>query len=150
MTIDWHSFTPWTSLAGGLLIGLASALLILANGRIAGISGILAGLLECKKGETAWLFAFIAGLCFAPRLLLSIAPERPVTGRLTPATPGQWALLAAAGLLVGFGTRLARGCTSGHGVCGLARLSPRSLAAVTTFMAAAMLTVYISHHLAGH
>lgn len=147
MTIDWHSFTPWTSLAGGLLIGLASALLILANGRIAGISGILGGLLERRKAETPWLVAFIGGLFFSPWLCLSIAPGRPVTGLLTPATPGQWATLALAGLLVGFGTRLARGCTSGHGVCGLSRLSPRSLAAVATFMMAAMLTVYINHHL---
>lgn len=148
MTIAWSSFTPWSALAGGILIGLAGAILALWNGRIAGISGILGGLLLRSEGESAWRITFILGLFAAPWLWLALSPGSPPTGDLTPATPWQWSLLALGGILVGFGTRLANGCTSGHGVCGLSRLSRRSLAAVLTFMGAGFATVFVTHHLA--
>ncbi|AXA93766.1 YeeE/YedE family protein [Massilia sp. YMA4] len=143
MTIDWLHFTPWTSLAGGLLIGAAAALLILLNGRIAGISGILGGLLRAPRTDRRWRLAFLGGLLLAAPLWRGIAPlpaMHPVAGD---------AALVLAGLLVGFGTRLGAGCTSGHGVCGLARLSPRSLAATVTFMLAGAVTVFVLRHLVG-
>lgn len=128
---------PWTAaIAGGALIGVASGALMLANGRIAGVSGIAAGLLAPVRGDTAWRAAFVAGLMVAGALFVPVT-----TAGLTPL----W-LIGAAGLLVGLGTRLAHGCTSGHGVCGLARLSPRSLAAVATFLATGMLVVYLMRH----
>jgi len=141
MNIDWASFTPWTSLAGGLLIGLAAALLILLNGRIAGISGIVGGLLRPSKGEVFWRVAFVAGLIAAP-----------LAYRLTAALPAisieaGAPTLIVAGLLVGLGTRYGSGCTSGHGVCGLSRRSLRSLAATATFMAAGFVTVFVVRHL---
>ncbi|MDN2708336.1 YeeE/YedE family protein [Janthinobacterium sp. SUN118] len=141
MTIDWQHFTPWTSLAGGMLIGLAAALLILFNGRIAGISGIVAGLLRPRRGDLGWRIAFLAGLVGSPllwQLWQALPPVR--IGADTPA-------LVVAGLLVGVGVRYGAGCTSGHGVCGLSRLSPRSLAATCAFMAAGFLTVYLLRHL---
>ncbi len=128
-------------LAGGALIGASAALLLLANGRIAGISGILGGLLGPAARDRAWRVAFLAGLLAGPwlfRLLSGGWPEARVAA--------SWPVLVAAGLLVGFGTRLGSGCTSGHGVCGLARLSPRSVAAVATFMAAAIATVFLVRH----
>ncbi len=127
---------------GGVLIGLSAAILWVADGRIAGISGILGGLLRPKPGETGWRLAFLAGLLAAPLLYVAVqgAPEVSVEAGT--------ARLVLAGLLVGFGTRLGSGCTSGHGVCGLARLSPRSFAATLVFMAVAALTVYASRHLA--
>jgi uncharacterized membrane protein YedE/YeeE len=137
MTIDWPAFTPWTSLAGGVLIGLAAALLILLNGRIAGISGIVGGLLRPVPGERAWRIAFLAGLAGAPLAWLAFAPLPAAT--VDAGTP----LLVAAGLLVGVGTRYGSGCTSGHGVCGVSRLSPRSLAATGLFMLAGFATVYL-------
>ncbi|GAB0117085.1 YeeE/YedE family protein [Acidisoma sp. 7E03] len=130
------------SLCGGLLIGAAAALFLLLAGRIAGISGILGGLLGTPGAETRTNLAFLLGLLLGPVLFLAFAghwPRVTITGG--PAT------LVVAGLLVGFGTRLGSGCTSGHGVCGLARLSPRSIAAVATFMAAAFVTVFVTHHL---
>ena len=128
---------PWTAaIAGGALIGVASGALMLANGRIAGVSGIAAGLLAPVRRDTAWRAAFVAGLMVAGALFVPVT-----TAGLTPL----W-LIGAAGLLVGLGTRLAHGCTSGHGVCGLARLSPRSLAAVATFLATGMLVVYLMRH----
>ena len=145
MIIDWSSFTPWQALSGGVLIGLATAILVLWNGRIAGISGILAGVLEQVEGEGAWRVAFILGLFAAP-WLWSAASGTVHESRFIPAAPGQWAQLAVGGLLVGFGTRLAGGCTSGHGICGLARFSLRSLVAVLTFMGAGILTVFITRH----
>lgn len=143
MTIDWINFTPWTSAIGGALIGLAAALLILFNGRIAGISGILGGLLEWPKDDKAWRVAFLLGLLGAPLVYGALAPL-PVA-RIDASV----ALLIAAGLLVGLGTRYGSGCTSGHGVCGLSRLSPRSLAATGAFMGAGFITVFIARHLIG-
>ena len=141
MHIDWQHFTPWTSLAGGMLIGLAAALLILFNGRIAGISGILGGLLRPRSGDLGWRIAFLAGLIGTPLLYQVWQALPPV--QIDAGTPA----LIVAGLLVGVGVRYGAGCTSGHGVCGLSRLSPRSLAATCAFMAAGFLTVYLLRHL---
>lgn len=140
MTIDWANFTPWASLAGGMFIGLAAAMFILLNGRIAGISGIVGGLLRPAKGDVFWRVAFIAGLALAP-LLYQIAFTLPVVE-----VNASVAVLIAAGLLVGVGTRFGSGCTSGHGVCGLGRRSPRSLVATLAFMASGFLTVFIVRH----
>lgn len=138
------TFTPWSALIGGLLIGLAAVLLLVFNGRVAGISGILNTAMERPKGETAWRWLFVlgllagagawvwlAGLSFAPRA------EFP-----------PW-LLAVAGFLVGVGTRMGGGCTSGHGVCGLSRLSQRSIVATSVFMAVAVATTFVVRHVAG-
>ncbi|WP_332823890.1 YeeE/YedE family protein [Ramlibacter sp.] len=143
MTIDWNAFSPWTSLAGGVVIGIAAAMLILLNGRIAGISGVLGGLLKPVRGDTAWRAAFIAGLVGAP-LLYALFTALP-----RPQIDTGYAGLVAAGLLVGVGTRYGSGCTSGHGVCGISRLSPRSLVATAAFMLAGFVTVYIVRHLLG-
>lgn len=143
MTIDWINFTPWASLAGGILLGLASALFILVNGRILGISGILGGLLIPLKGDIGWRFAFLLGLAAAPLLFFTFAPAALVQA---PRIDAEFGALAVAGVLVGFGTRYGSGCTSGHGVCGLSRLSPRSLVATGTFMAAGFLMVYAVRH----
>ncbi|MBJ7312212.1 YeeE/YedE family protein [Rugamonas sp. CCM 8940] len=141
MTIAWNAFTPWPALLGGAMIGLAAALLILLNGRIAGISGILGGLLRPLRGDIGWRAAFIAGLVGAPVVYGLFAALPPVS-----IAAGDGALLLA-GLLVGVGTRYGAGCTSGHGVCGLSRLSWRSLAATATFMAAGFATVFVGRHL---
>jgi uncharacterized membrane protein YedE/YeeE len=141
MTIDWSHFTPWASLAGGLLIGLSAALLVAFNGRIAGISGILGGLLRLPKGDVAWRLAFLLGLVAAPLAYSLFAALPAVT--VEAGTP----TLIVAGLLVGIGTRYGSGCTSGHGVCGLSRLSPRSLAATAAFMLAGFATVFVVRHL---
>ena len=141
MTIAWQHFTPWASLAGGMLIGLAAALLILFNGRIAGISGILGGLLRPRSGDLGWRIAFLAGLVGTTLLYPMWQALPPV--QIDAGTPA----LLVAGLLVGVGVRYGAGCTSGHGVCGLSRLSPRSLAATCAFMAAGFLTVYLLRHL---
>lgn len=141
MSIDWQSFTPWASLAGGILIGAAASLLILFNGKIAGISGIIGGLFQPRKGDTSWRLAFIAGLLGAP-LIYSLFTELPDIR--IDANNG---ILIAAGLIVGVGTRYGSGCTSGHGVCGLSRLSPRSLVATITFMAAGFAATYVVGHL---
>jgi uncharacterized membrane protein YedE/YeeE len=134
------NFTPWTALAGGLLIGLAAAAFVLLNGRIAGISGILGGLLRPAQGDLAWRAAFLAGLVGAPLVyaLFSPLPEVRIDA-------GDGALVAA-GLLVGIGSRYGSGCTSGHGVCGLSRLSPRSLVATSAFMLAGFATVFVLRH----
>ncbi|MDR3415488.1 MAG: YeeE/YedE family protein [Nevskia sp.] len=141
MSIDWVHFTPFTALAGGLLIGTAAALLLVLDGRIAGISGIVGGLLRPRRGELAWRLAFVAGLAVAAPLYrwFAVMPEP----QLDAPTP----LLLLAGLLVGLGTRYGSGCTSGHGVCGLSRRSPRSFAATLAFMAAGFATVYLLRHL---
>ncbi|MFI2810231.1 MULTISPECIES: YeeE/YedE family protein [Microbulbifer] len=143
MTIDWNAFTPWSALAGGALIGLATALLLVANGRIAGISGILGGLLARQPGETGWRLAFTLGLLGGPTLWLLFRDLPPI--RIEAGLP----VLVAAGLLVGIGTRYGSGCTSGHGVCGLSRLSPRSLVATLCFMGAGFVTVFVVRHLLG-
>ena len=139
--MDWAHFTPWTSLAGGVLIGTAAAMLLLLDGKVAGISGILGGLLRPRGSDIGWRVAFIAGLVAAP-LLYQLATPLPVVQ-----IDADTGLLVAAGLLVGVGTRYGSGCTSGHGVCGLSRLSPRSLVATAAFMAAGFVTVFIVRHL---
>jgi uncharacterized membrane protein YedE/YeeE len=138
--IDWNHFTPWASLGGGALIGLAAALFILFNGRIAGISGILGGLLEWPKGDIAWRVAFLLGMVAAP-LIYRMVAQLP-TVQIEADTP----TLIVAGLLVGLGTRYGSGCTSGHGVCGLSRLSPRSLVATLAFMLGGFATVFVVRH----
>lgn len=139
-----ENFTPISALIGGALIGLGTVVLMLANGRIAGISGIVGGIVQPDGPEWRWRLGFVAGLVggAALAMLIGYAPSAiAVTGSLP--------LLIGGGLLVGFGTRLGSGCTSGHGVCGLSRLSPRSLVATLAFMAAGFLTVYVSRHLLG-
>jgi len=137
MTIDWSSFTPASSLIGGVLIGIASAALVLFNGRIAGISGIVGGLIRPKSGEISWRIAFLAGMIASPLAYSAFSSLPQVTiGAPQPE-------LIVAGLLVGLGTRYGAGCTSGHGVCGLSRFSPRSLLATLTFMGAGFVTVFV-------
>ena len=140
MTIDWNAFTPVSALAGGALIGLAAALLWLLNGRIAGISGVLGGLIKPVKGDIGWRIAFVLGIMAAPLVYALIAT--PVTPQIDASFP----VLIVAGLLVGVGTRYGSGCTSGHGVCGVSRLSPRSLVATACFMAAGFVTVWLIRH----
>jgi uncharacterized protein len=144
MTIAWHAFTPWTALAGGALIGLAAALFVLLNGRIAGISGVVGGFFKPVHGDLAWRAAFVLGLVGAPWVyaLFAAAPRSRIDA--------PWGALVLAGLLVGVGTRYGAGCTSGHGVCGLARLSPRSLVATLAFMGAGFATVYVTRHVLGN
>ena len=144
MNIDWSHFTPWASLSGGVLLGLASALFILLNGRILGISGILGGLIPPKRVDALWRLAFLAGLFASPWLFKAFAPTNFLSA---PRLDANVILLIIAGLLVGLGTRYGSGCTSGHGVCGLARLSPRSLVATLTFMAAGFAIVFVIRHL---
>ena len=133
-------FDPLSAAIGGALIGLAATMLMLVTGRIAGIAGILGDLVDLAGGDRLWRLAFVVGLIAAPLAIAAAgAPLR------SPAMPG-WVVTAVAGLLVGFGTRLGNGCTSGHGICGIARLSPRSIAATATFMAVAMLVVAITRH----
>ena len=144
MNLDWAHFTPWSSLTGGIVLGIASALFILINGRILGISGILGGLLPPKVGDTTWRIAFLLGMFAAPTVFHAVVPAEYITAPRIEAT--EW-MIVVAGLLVGIGTRYASGCTSGHGVCGLSRLSPRSLVATGSFMSAGFVTVYVVRHL---
>jgi len=143
MTIDWAHFTPWASLGGGILLGIASAMMVLLSGRILGISGILGGLLAPRTGDTGWRLAFLLGMVAAPMVFAALMPPEllPVV-RIDASEP----VIALAGVLVGLGTRYGSGCTSGHGVCGLSRLSPRSLVATLGFMAAGFATVYLLRH----
>lgn len=147
MSIDWSHFTPWASLAGGILIGIAAAMFVLLNGRIAGISSIVGGLLRHmsapQRDDIAWRVAFLLGMFAAPWLLLA------VMSAVAPRIDAGTGILIAAGLLVGIGTRYSGGCTSGHGVCGLSRLSGRSLVATLAFMAAGFATVFVARHLVG-
>ncbi len=140
MTLDLNAFTPASALAGGVLIGLAAAMFVLFNGRIAGISGILGGLLRPKRGDLSWRLAFVIGLIIAPaayQIFAALPASRIDAGDV---------MLVVAGLLVGLGTRYGAGCTSGHGVCGLSRLSVRSLVATLIFMAAGFATVFVLRH----
>lgn len=139
--INWAEATPINSLAGGMLIGVAVSILILFNGKIAGISGILGGVLKFKAEDAGWRLIFLLGLLISPVIYSIFFALPKVTLH-----PGHWAVLTA-GLLVGLGTRYGSGCTSGHGICGLSRLSVRSLVATITFMLAGIVTVFITHHL---
>jgi uncharacterized membrane protein YedE/YeeE len=143
MTIDWLNFTPWTALAGGALIGLAASLFVLANGRIAGISGLLGSVLEAGSDGRGEKALFLAGLLVAP-LVWGLFAALPLIEFQSGALG-----LVCAGLLVGIGTRYGSGCTSGHGVCGVARMSPRSLVATGAFMTSGFATVFVIRHLLG-
>lgn len=138
------NFTPLSAAIGGALIGLSAVLLMLLTGRLAGISGIFGGLLDLRGEDKAWRIAFIAGLILAPVIGGWIG-----YGMAPPKLPANWVIITAAGLLVGFGTRLGGGCTSGHGICGIGRLSMRSIAATIVFMTTAVITVAITHHVLG-
>jgi uncharacterized membrane protein YedE/YeeE len=138
------NFTPLSAAIGGVLIGLSAVLLMLLTGRIAGISGIFSGLLNLRGEDKGWRIAFITGLILAPIIAGWIG-----YGMASPKLPANWAIITAAGLLVGFGTRLGGGCTSGHGICGVGRLSMRSIAATIVFMTTAGITVAITHHVLG-
>jgi uncharacterized membrane protein YedE/YeeE len=144
MTLDWSHFTPWLSLAGGVVLGLGAAIFILANGRVLGVSGILGGVIRPRWGDIGWRLAFLAGMLLAPVTFGLLAPANFLTQARVDAG---YSAVVVAGLLVGYGTRLGSGCTSGHGICGLARLSPRSMAATVTFMVAGFFIVYVIRHL---
>jgi uncharacterized membrane protein YedE/YeeE len=144
MNIDWAHFTPFASLAGGIILGVASAIFILVTGRILGISGILGGLLPPKAGDTTWRVFFLLGMLAAPTVFHAVVPAQYITA---PRIDASGWMVIAAGLLVGIGTRYASGCTSGHGVCGLSRLSPRSLVATLSFMGAGFVMVYVLRHI---
>jgi uncharacterized membrane protein YedE/YeeE len=135
------NFTPVSAAIGGALIGLSATLLMLFTGRIAGISGIVGGGLNFASGDKGWRVAFVAGLLFAPLLASLLGSPMP-----SPQMPTSWTLIIAAGLLVGFGTRLGGGCTSGHGICGVSRLSSRSFVATAVFMFTAIVVVALTHH----
>ena len=143
MDIDWTAFAPGSALAGGVLIGIAVALFALLSGRVAGISGILGGLFSPVRGDVAWRVAFIAGLVGAPIFygLFAALPNAQIDASFPS--------LVVAGFLVGIGTRYGAGCTSGHGVCGVSRLAPRSIVATIVFMAAGFVTVYAIRHMPG-
>ncbi len=139
-----HNFTPLAALVGGILIGISASAMLLLEGKIAGVSGICAGVLNPTKGDTAWKASFIAGLLVGGILLRIFLPSAFDFGIIRP-----YGMLVIAGLLVGFGTRLGNGCTSGHGVCGISRLSPRSMVATATFIASGALVVYLVNHVLG-
>ena len=143
MTIDWLSFSPWSALIGGAILGLGTAILLLVNGRVAGVSAIIGGLLRPNFAEVPWRAAFLLGLIIAPSLYGAFEYLPDIVIR------ADYSTLIVAGLLVGVGTRYGGGCTSGHGVCGLSRLSPRSLVATIVFMAAGFATVFVVRHLIG-
>lgn len=138
------NFTPVSAAIGGLLIGLSAVLLMLLTGRIAGISGIFSGLLNLRGEDKGWRIAFVAGLVLTPIIAGAIG-----YGMAPPKLPANWVIITVAGLLVGFGTRLGGGCTSGHGICGIGRLSTRSIVATIVFMTTAVITVAITHHVLG-
>ena len=143
MSIDWVHFTPWSALFGGLLIGAAAAALILCAGRIMGAAGILGGALALQSGDIGWRLSLIAGLLLSPSLLALFGAAD------LPRFDASWPLLIVAGLMVGFGARLGSGCTSGHGVCGVSRLSPRSFVATALFVLVAFATVGVARHVVG-
>ena len=140
MTIDWSSFTPWSALIGGVIIGIAAAMLALLNGRVAGISGIVGGLMRPSFPDLTWRAAFVAGLLVSPILYAMVATLPPID------VESGYPVIVIAGLLVGIGTRYGAGCTSGHGVCGLSRFSLRSVVATAVFMLAGFATVYVVRH----
>ena len=141
--MNWEAFSPWSALSGGALIGVAASILLLFSGRIAGISGVVGGLLLPKPGEVGWRLAFVLGLALASIAMLILSPAS------FGASPRSLPLVVVAGALVGVGTRIGNGCTSGHGVCGLSRLSVRSLAATLTFMATGALAATAARLLLG-
>ena len=143
MQIDWLSFTPIPSLLGGMILGLAASLYALLHGRILGISGIISGLLHPQASDLAWRFTLVLGLASAP-FLAAFFGAFPIVE-----IDSSWLAIVIAGLLVGFGSQYGSGCTSGHGICGLSRLSPRSLAATLAFMCAGFVTVFVTRHLIG-
>jgi uncharacterized membrane protein YedE/YeeE len=143
MNLDWAHFTPWASSIGGIILGVASAIFILVNGRILGISGIMGGLMPPKVGDTFWRISFLLGLFIAPTVFHAVVPAQYITA---PRIDASELTVIVAGLLVGIGTRYASGCTSGHGVCGLSRLSPRSLVATASFMFSGFVMVYVMRH----
>lgn len=144
MQIDWFYFTPWPALLGGILLGISASALFLYSGRILGITGILEGLLTHRSADAPWRIAFLLGMFAAPVAVKFILPTALIHA---PRMDASWAMVIAAGLLVGFGTRWGAGCTSGHGICGLSRLSLRSLVATLTFMCTGFITVFVIRHL---
>ena len=144
MQIDWISFTPVPSLLGGMILGVAVALYVLLHGRILGISGIVSGLLHPKLTDTAWRLSLVLGLITAPFLGAIFFGIFPIVE-----IDSSWLAIGIAGLLVGFGAQYSSGCTSGHGICGLSRLSPRSLVATISFMAAGFIIVFVLRHVIG-
>ena len=144
MQIDWFSFTPIPALLGGMILGSAAALYVFLHGRILGISGIVSGLIHPQQGDRSWRIVLILGLLTAPLLAALFFGIRPIVQ-----VDADWIAVVLAGLLVGFGSQYGSGCTSGHGICGLSRLSPRSLVATLSFMGAGFLTVYVMRHLIG-
>lgn len=144
MQIDWLSFTPIPSLLGGMILGIAAALYVLLHGRILGISGIISGLLHPKQDDRAWRIVLVLGLLTAPVLAALFFEIRPIVE-----VDADWIAIIIAGLLVGFGSQYGSGCTSGHGICGLSRLSPRSLVATLSFMGAGFLVVFVLRHVIG-
>ena len=143
MQIDWIHFTPWSSLMGGILLGIAAGVLFLNSGRILGITGILEGLLARKPGDSSWRLVFLLGMFASPLAAKLLLPAELLH---VPRIDANWAMVIAAGLLVGFGTRWGAGCTSGHGICGLSRLSVRSLVATLSFMGTGFVTVFVVRH----
>lgn len=143
MQIDWLHFTPWTSLLGGVLLGIAAAFLFLNSGHILGITGILEGILAPKQADSPWRFAFLLGLLASP---LAAKFFLPADLMHMPRVDANWAMVIVAGVLVGYGTRWGAGCTSGHGICGLSRLSVRSLVATLSFMGTGFVTVFVIRH----
>lgn len=144
MIIDFQNFTPFESLLGGILLGISSAIFILVNGRILGISGILGGLLRPRKGDIMWRIMFLLGMTSAPFVFHFLFP---VSWIVEPNIEANYLTIIIAGILVGFGTRYGSGCTSGHGVCGLSRLSLRSMVSTITFMLFGFISVYVVRHL---
>jgi len=141
MQIDWLAFTPGPAFLGGILLGVAAALYVILHGRILGISGIVSGLLSPKEGDIYWRLSLVLGLLSAPLLVSFFFGLYTTT-----VIDADWITLIVAGMLVGFGANYGSGCTSGHGVCGLSRLSPRSLVATVSFMSAGFLTVFVVRH----
>jgi uncharacterized membrane protein YedE/YeeE len=144
MQIDWMAFTPGPALLGGMILGISAALYVLLHGRILGISGIVSGLLHTRKGDWVWRLILVLGVVSAPILGVVLFDMHPATN-----IDANWIAIVLAGLLVGFGAHYGSGCTSGHGICGLSRLSPRSLVATASFMGAGFITVYVTRHLLG-